>query len=104
MSFIADLLTVVATKSNPYVGGALTLASVFLKRKKERASKMLEGKKTYIGIMVAVAPTVAKLFGYDMGTEGQEQLGVALNEIFVMVGGLIAMYGRLKAKPIAKKG
>lgn len=64
--------------------------------------KFLDGKKTYIGILVAAAPTVAGFFGYDITVQGAGELGGALGLILTnvetvieAVGLLVAAYGRL---------
>lgn len=105
MGILNKVLTVaefVVTKSNPVAGAGIGIAKYLFNKTKE-TPKMMNGFKTYIGIAVAVAPTLASLFGYEMTIEGQETLSANLNEIAVMIGGMIAAYGRFKAKPIATK-
>ena len=55
---------------------------------------MLEGYKTYIGIAITVLGTLAGIFHWNLGnlTGVQEQ-------VIVLVGAAIALYGRYKAKP-----
>ncbi len=66
---------------------------------------LLSGKKTYIGIFIAVVPTLAGLFGYSVTSEGLAEAGTLLASLFdnveelgVTVGGLIAIYGRAVTK------
>lgn len=58
---------------------------------------MLEGYKTLIGAIVALAAEGARLAGVDIG----DQQGL-VNSILVIVGVVFAIYGRIKANgPIA---
>jgi len=64
---------------------------------------MFEGKKTYIGILIAVIPTLAGFFGYTVGSvaDASTLLGTLADNveaISVTVGGLIAWYGRSVTK------
>ena len=54
---------------------------------------MLQGYKTYIGILVAILPVVGKLLGFDIDTNGLEA------QLTTLAGGLIALYGRFAAQP-----
>ena len=65
----------------------------------------LDGKKTYLGILVAALPTVAAIFGYTITIEGAAELtglvGTLLEnvETVIATGGLLlAAYGRRVAK------
>jgi len=67
--------------------------------------EFLEGKKTYIGILIAAFPTVAGLIGYDITVEGAVELGgilgTLLGDIETTIGTfglLIAAYGRRVTK------
>ncbi len=53
---------------------------------------MLEGYKTLIGAVVALAAEGARLAGVDIG----DQQGL-VNSILVIFGGILAIYGRMKA-------
>ena len=53
---------------------------------------MLEGYKTLIGAIVALAAEGARLAGVDIG----DQEGL-VNSILVIGGGILAIYGRMKA-------
>ena len=53
---------------------------------------MLEGYKTLIGAIVALAAEGARLAGVDIG----DQQGL-VNSILVIFGGILAIYGRLNA-------
>lgn len=52
---------------------------------------ILESKSVW-GALLAIAGTVASLLGYDIGDTN----GLA-NEIVVLVGSVVAIYGRVKA-------
>ena len=63
------------------------------------------GKKTYIGIFIAVVPTLAGFFGYTISSEGIAEAGTLLasladngEALAATVGGLIALYGRAVTK------
>ena len=55
---------------------------------------MLEGKKTYLGIIIALAGAFG-VFKYV----GESDFTTTLNTILEFAGLLIAAYGRYKAKP-----
>jgi hypothetical protein len=57
---------------------------------------MLDGYKTYIGIIITLLGVVAGLFHYDITWLSQSQA-----DIVSIVGLGIATYGRAKAKPAA---
>jgi len=59
---------------------------------------ILKGKKTYIGIIIALIPTLAKLFGYDLSVEGAQELGVEIDALVTYIGLIIATYGRVVTK------
>ncbi len=55
-------------------------------------TKGLLMSKTVWGAIIAIGATIAKMTGFDIGdTEG------LVNDIVVLVGAVIAMYGRVKA-------
>ena len=57
----------------------------------------LNGKKTYLGIIVAALPTVAGLFGYNVTVEGATELTGILGTLLENVEGLIQTGGLLLA-------
>ena len=66
---------------------------------------MFNGKKTYIGILVAALPTIAGLFGFDVAAGGASEIGALLTEfitgaeeLFVTGGLLFAAWGRKVSK------
>ncbi len=66
---------------------------------------MLEGKKTYIGLLVAFVPTIAGFLGYSIGPEAASELGGILavavdsiEELITTAGVLFAWYGRKVTK------
>ena len=58
---------------------------------------MINGYRTYIGILVALVPTVASLFGYDVSPQLSEQATGLIEDGVTLAGLLIAFYGRLVA-------
>lgn len=58
---------------------------------------MFQGYRTYVGILIAVAPTIANIFGYEVTTAFGEQFPVAVDSVMQLIGSAIAVYGRLKA-------
>jgi len=66
---------------------------------------LFDGKKTYIGILLAVAPTFAGFFGYTItlggAAEAGELLGLLSDNVETLLatgGALIAWYGRAVTK------
>lgn len=58
----------------------------------------MNGFKTYIGLLVALAPTLAHLFGYEVTPSFGAQFPVLLDSV-VQIGGLaFAAYGRAVAE------
>ena len=53
--------------------------------------------KTVWGALIAIAPPVASLFGYDIGKDDVAGFQTHLDSIITAVGALIAMYGRVTA-------
>ena len=53
--------------------------------------------KTIIGAVVTVLALVAGIFGYGIGAEDQAALADYAVTIGGVVGGLLAIYGRVKA-------
>lgn len=59
--------------------------------------------KTVIGSVVAILALIAGAFGYDVDAESQEQITLAVINLIGVGGGLVAIYGRVKAvKKITK--
>lgn len=54
-------------------------------------SEILDGKKTYIGIITMAA-------GLFLAPDQVELLGIALDQVFGAVGAIIAVYGRMVTK------
>lgn len=105
MGILNKVLTVaelVVTKGNPVAGAGIGIVKYLFNKTKE-TPKMMNGFKTYTGIIVAAAPTIASLFGYEMTTEGQGVLSDNLDKILELCGLLYATYGRFVANPIATK-
>lgn len=72
-------------------------AALFPKPKLEPRVK-LEGRKTYIGIIVLLAGALAPKLGLTEGEVGQ-----IVDAVLVIAGGLMALYGRWDASRRAKK-
>ena len=54
--------------------------------------------KTVWGALVAIAASLAQAGGVDLDAAGQDQLAENLIALSGAIGGLIAIYGRLKAE------
>ena len=52
---------------------------------------------TVIGAAIAVVSAIVGFFGYSVGAEDQAGLVSLISQITGAVGGLIALYGRVKA-------
>ena len=64
---------------------------------------MLNGKKTYIGIIIMVAPILAGFFGYQItdiegATDLLGDLAGNIEGLITVGGGLLAWYGRAVTK------
>lgn len=59
---------------------------------------MLQGYKTYIGIIAVIISFIAQKMGYSVQIEGLTAfLHSSLNDIGVIAGALVAWWGRAKA-------
>jgi hypothetical protein len=58
----------------------------------------MEGYRTYIGILVTVAPLALSLFGFTPTPAFNEQFPEAVMGIISLIGAAFATYGRLKAQ------
>ena len=56
------------------------------------------GYKTYLGIAIAIMPTVAGLFGFNVDPSFAEEIPVLSAEFFQIVGSALAFYGRAAAQ------
>lgn len=54
--------------------------------------------KTIWGGLIAVASAIAGLFGFDFGADLQQQTLDLLTQAFALIGGLLAIWGRVVAK------
>lgn len=84
----------IAMAINPIGPVIVSVVEAVFTKPKKKAIKMIDGKKTVIGIVVAIVPMVAKLFGYDVTTEFTTGAETSINELVALVGGLYALYGR----------
>lgn len=63
--------------------------------------KGLLQSKTAYGVAVMLLPTVGRWFGFEFDDASAQEI---VNQVVVLVGGLLALYGRVKAsKPIGKR-
>jgi len=58
---------------------------------------MLDGLKTFIGILIAAAPSIAGLFGYHAMPGFSEQATQIAMDMITLAGAAFAIYGRLVA-------
>jgi len=89
------------------LGGAFFALELleYLNKLKENDMSFLTGKKTYIGIIIAVVPTLAGFFGYTISVGEIAEAGTLLAaladnlEALIATGGaLFAWYGRAVTK------
>ena len=57
----------------------------------------LSGTKTYIGILVALIPTVASLMGYDTSVSFDQDATKLFEDGLTLLGLILAFYGRAVA-------
>ena len=91
-------LKAVSTAVNPTAGIIVSLVDNLYFKPKEKAKQMLEGKKTYVGIAVAIIPILGKMFGYEATAEFQEGATLIINDLIALAGMAMATYGRAKTK------
>lgn len=60
--------------------------------------EMLNGYKTYVGLIITAAPLVAHLFGYQLTESFAGQFAGLADAIFSLIGTAIATYGRAKTE------
>lgn len=58
----------------------------------------MNGYKTYLGAFLALAPSLASLFGFELSPLFSEQFSALLAEIITVVGAILAIYGRARAE------
>jgi len=59
---------------------------------------MFNGWKTYSGILIAATPTLAGLFGYNVSAGFDVEASENINDLILLLGSAIAIYGRLVAQ------
>lgn len=105
---LAMPVTALATAINPIAGAAIGLVSAVatlnLKEAKAKSetinnevTKMLEGKKTYIGLAVAGIALLAQMFGFEITMADQAALNDLILQGVGFAGVLLGIYGRAKA-------
>lgn len=57
----------------------------------------LSGSRTYIGLLIALIPTVANLVGYEVSATFSEDFTALAEDLIALVGIAIAFYGRAVA-------
>lgn len=62
-------------------------------------SNFLPGMKTYIGAGLAMFGTLAQMMGWDWWASISGDVGTIANQVVALVGGVVAVYGRMVAKP-----
>ncbi len=59
--------------------------------------KSILASKTIWGILIAAAPTVAQLFGYQLGANFATEAAGTVDQLVQLAGLAFAAYGRMKA-------
>lgn len=65
-------------------------------------SKGWYASKAVWGGIVAVGASVAGVFGYSIAPADQEQIVLAATGVAGIIGGLVSIYGRIKATKAVK--
>lgn len=65
--------------------------------------KSIFSSKTFWGGLLAIVAGVLGFFGYTMGTEDQAMLVDSIAAVAAAVGGVIAIWGRVKASKVIGK-
>jgi hypothetical protein len=70
----------------------------------EQPSKPLWKSKTLIGVFVAVLPTLLSFFGVKIADVGEFSVAVTegIDQAVLLVGAVLAAYGRIKATAALK--
>lgn len=58
----------------------------------------LEGSRTYLGLAIAFAPSVATMFGYETSPNFEGDATELLAALVQLIGTALAVYGRFVAK------
>lgn len=58
----------------------------------------LNGYKTFLGLAIAVAPSVATMFGYHTSPNFEGDVTEIVSAVVALIGTAIAIYGRIVAK------
>ena len=90
------VLKLAVTIANPIAGAVVSIIDNVYTKPKEKVQIMLEGKKTYVGIAIAIIPVIGRLFGYEATAEFQDGATIIINDLVSLVGMIIATYGRAK--------
>jgi len=61
-------------------------------------AEMLKGYKTYVGIIIALAPNIAHIFGYQLSASFASEFPAQIDTFITIAGLIFAAYGRLKAE------
>ena len=72
----------------------VTFQHEFKEETQPKEKQMLNGYKTYIGIAITILGSLSGLFGWDLG-----DLAGLQDQLIVLFGAIIAIYGRYVAKP-----
>lgn len=59
---------------------------------------MFDGAKTILGIVIAFAPSIATLFGFDTSPDFTGDATEIVSAVIALLGSALAIYGRAKAK------
>jgi len=57
----------------------------------------LSGKKTIIGVVIVLIPVIAGFLGFDVSEAFPVQFARAADETFIILGSILALYGRMVA-------
>ena len=61
-------------------------------------NKFVLKSKTILGILIMVAPVLAKEFGFTLTADGTAMITQSADSIIQLLGAVLGVYGRIKAK------
>ncbi len=87
------IVKTIATAINPLAGvGVGIIEAIFIKPKK-KVEIMIDGNKSYIGLVVGFAAIIAKALGYEVPVEAVEGVTSSLTVIIAQCGFFLASIG-----------
>ena len=86
-------LKTIATVYNPVAGAVLEIADMVFVKPVKKTEKIMNGNKTYIGVIVTVLAFIAQYLGYDVPIEAQDGVEKSLSGLVLHFSGLLTAIG-----------